>query len=94
MEDLLAEEPLDCDVILAPHHGSRRSDPTGFALWSTPERAIISGSRSVGDIPDIESVKDSYRARGCEVFHTAEDGCVRIELSAGSITATAFRLGE
>jgi competence protein ComEC len=92
MEDLLAEEPLDCDVILAPHHGSRRSDPTGFALWSTPERAIISGSRSLGDIPDIESVKDSYRARGCEVFHTAEDGCVRIELSAGGVKAAAFRL--
>lgn len=94
MEDLLAEEPIDCDVILAPHHGSRRSDPTGFALWSTPERAVISGSRGLGDIPDIESVKDSYRARGCEVFHTAEDGCVRIELAAGGVTATALRLEE
>jgi competence protein ComEC len=29
LADVLAEEPLDCDAILAPHHGSRRSDPTG-----------------------------------------------------------------
>lgn len=29
LEDLLAEEPLDCDLILAPHHGSPRSHPGG-----------------------------------------------------------------
>ena len=29
LDDLLAEEPLDCDVVLAPHHGSGFSDPPG-----------------------------------------------------------------
>lgn len=29
LDDLLAEEPEHFDVIMAPHHGSRRSDPTG-----------------------------------------------------------------
>jgi competence protein ComEC len=29
LEDVLAEEPLDCDVVLAPHHGSPRSSPGG-----------------------------------------------------------------
>jgi len=91
LEDVLAEEPLDCDVVLAPHHGSLRSDPTGFALWSTPEHVIISGSRSLGDIPDIEAVKDSYRARGAEVYHTAEDGCVRIELGTSGVSVATFR---
>ena len=91
LDDVLAEEPLDCDAILAPHHGSLRSDPTGFSLWSTPELVVISGGRSLGDIPAIESVKHSYRARGAEVYHTAEDGCVRIELRAGGVTATTFR---
>ena len=47
LDELLAETPLDCDVVLAPHHGSMRSDPPGFAAWSTPEWVIISGdSRS------------------------------------------------
>lgn len=91
LDDVLAEEPLDCDVVLTPHHGSRRSNPTGFALWSTPEIAVISGSRTLGDIPDIESVKDSYRARGAEVYHTAEDGCIRIELRTSGVSVTTFR---
>jgi competence protein ComEC len=91
LDDVLAEEPLDCDAILAPHHGSLRSDPTGFSLWSKPEFVVISGGRSFDDGPNVAAVKDSYRARGAEVFHTAEDGCVRIELSAAGVTATTFR---
>jgi competence protein ComEC len=91
LDDVLAEEPLDCDVVLAPHHGSARSNPTGFSLWSTPEHVIISGGRNVEDIPDIESVKDAYRARGAEVYHTAEDGLVRVELTESGVAATTFR---
>lgn len=91
MEDLLAEEPLDCDVVMAPHHGSRRSDPTGFSLWSTPEHVLFSGDRNVEDIPDIESVKDSYRARGAEVYHTAEDGSVCFELTKCGVKVRTHR---
>jgi competence protein ComEC len=29
IDDVMAERPYDCDVLLAPHHGSRRSDPPG-----------------------------------------------------------------
>ena len=43
IEDVMAEVPYDCDILLAPHHGSRRSDPPGFAAWSTPEWVVISG---------------------------------------------------
>jgi competence protein ComEC len=89
---LLAEEPLDCDCILAPHHGSPRSDPAGFAQWSTPEVVVISGGRNVEDIPTIERVKNSYRLRGAEVYHTAEDGCVQVKIdSAGQMLISTFR---
>ncbi len=91
LEDVLAEEPLDCDAVLAPHHGSRRSDPTGFALWSTPEHVVVSGAWNAGDDADIEAVMDSYRARGAEVYHTAVAGCVRIELAASGIRVATFR---
>ena len=94
LDDVLAEEPLDCDAVLSPHHGSRRSDPVGFSLWSTPEYVVISGARNIGDVADIEAVKDSYRARGAEVYHTAEDGCVRIELSASGVRVATFRPHE
>lgn len=91
LDDLLAEEPLDCDVIMAPHHGSVRSDPTGFALWSRPEFVVVSGGRDLDERGAIESVKDSYRARGARVLHTAEDGAVRFEITASGIGVSTFR---
>ena len=65
--------------------------PGGFADWSTPEFVVISGSRSLGDIPTIERVKHSFRIRGAEVLHTAEDGCIRLEIGPAGLTATTFR---
>jgi competence protein ComEC len=94
LEDLLAEEPLNCDVVMAPHHGSRRSDPAGFALWSKPEFVLFSGDRNVEDIESIEQVKDSYRARGAEVYHTAEDGAVSFELTARGVRVNTHRPHE
>jgi competence protein ComEC len=92
LADLLANEPVDADIVLAPHHGSPRSQPAGFADWSTPEFVVISGSRNVEDIPAIERVKHAYRLRGAEVFHTAEDGCVTFEISStGKIEVQTFR---
>jgi competence protein ComEC len=91
LEDLLAEEPIDCDVIMAPHHGSIRSDPTGFALWSRPEFVVVSGGHDAADRGSAEAVKDSYRARGARVLHTAEAGAVRVELSIEGVRATTFR---
>lgn len=91
LDDLMAEEPLDCDVVMAPHHGSRRSDPTGFAFWSKPEYVLFSGDRNVEDIPDIELAKDSYRARGAKVYHTAEDGSVLFELTRAGVRVETFR---
>ena len=64
LEALLAEEPVDCDVLLAPHHGSRSSNSPGLAAWCTPEQVIISGSRRWDPAPVIET----YRATAEEVF--------------------------
>jgi competence protein ComEC len=91
LDDVLAERPLDCDVVLAPHHGSPRSAPGAFADWCSPEFVVISGGRSAADISTIERVKDTFRLRGAEVFHTAEDGCVRFDVNEDGIAATSFR---
>ena len=61
LEDVIAEQPVDCDVVMAPHHGSRRSDPPGFAAWSTPEWVVISGGTDADAI-----VEQTYAARGRE----------------------------
>lgn len=79
LEDVLAEEPLDCDVLLAPHHGSAFSDPPNFAAWSTPEFTIISG----GPRDRLESVSTAYSQRGSQVLHTADDGAVEVTIAPG-----------
>lgn len=65
--------------------------PGGFAAWSTPQYVVVSGSRGLADLPAIESVKHSFRLRGAEVFHTAEDGCVRLEIGGGKLSVTSHR---
>jgi competence protein ComEC len=74
LDDLVAERPYDCDVLLAPHHGSRQSDPPGFAAWSTPEWVVISGGGS--DV--VRPVAETYRLAGAQVFSTHARGGVQI----------------
>ena len=73
LEDVLAEEPVPYDVLLAPHHGSRRSDPPEFAAWSTPRWVVISGGKQ----GDFDPVIETYRHAGAEVLLTAQVGAVR-----------------
>lgn len=91
LEDLLAELPIDCDIVMAPHHGSNRSDPRGFANWSRPEHVVISGGRDVEDIDAIDAVKRSYGQLGSAVYHTAERGSIRFEISGAKIVVQSFR---
>jgi competence protein ComEC len=86
LEDLTAELPRDCDVLLAPHHGSRRSDPPGFAAWSTPEWVVVSG----GD-GDVAPSVQSYETAGAAVFQTYLDGAVEFQVGSGSIRCSRWR---
>jgi competence protein ComEC len=70
LDGVLTELPLDCDVLMAPHHGSRRSDPPGLAAWCTPEWVVVSG----GATADVASVTRTYEAAGARVLHTYDDG--------------------
>lgn len=76
LEDVMAEQPYKCDVLLAPHHGSRRSDPPGFAAWSTPRWVVISG----GSSDDFEPVVRTYERAGASVFVTNEAGATHFKL--------------
>jgi competence protein ComEC len=82
IEAVMAELPYDCDVLLAPHHGSRRSDPPGFAAWSTPEWVVISGG---GHDDDIRPVVGTYEQAGAQVLLTNLSGMIRFSLRNGTI---------
>lgn len=87
LDQILAEEPLDCDVVAAPHHGSPRSNPPGFAAWSTPEWVVISSGVGRGS----EEVEAAYRAAGARVLNTARVGAVTTTIRADGISVKAFR---
>lgn len=94
LDDLLAELPIDTDVVMAPHHGSLRSDPKGFGNWSRPEFVVLSGDRNLEDVPTIDAVMNSYRQIGSDVFHTAQHGCVTFTLRAEKVEVETFRVVE
>lgn len=81
---------LDCDVLLAPHHGSVHSDPSGFAAWCTPEWTIVSGRRRSAAQPLL----DNYSGTGRAVWNTAERGAIEIQISSAGVRAKSFVHGE
>lgn len=92
LESLLANAELDSDVVLAPHHGSPRSNPQGFASWCRPEVVVISGSCHPEDLPAIREVTAAYEAEGSSVYHTQIDGSVTIEMdTSGALRVMTFR---
>jgi competence protein ComEC len=94
--DVMAEEPWDCDILMAPHHGSPHSDPPGLAAWCRPEWVVISGSHQ----SDLQATTESYTKRGAEILHTAQVGAVHLEIRSGEKRIQSFskrereRLGE
>jgi competence protein ComEC len=87
LQAVLAEAPRDCDVLLAPHHGSRLSDPPGIAQWCTPEHVLISGGHS----DDAHEADRAYAARGAEVRHTADGGAVMLTLGREAVVVLQFQ---
>ncbi len=77
LQDVMADEPLDCDVLMAPHHGSARSNPSEFSSWCTPEAIVVSGGRRFGTRDAAgQLVEEGYR-----VLHTGYDGAVVVTLT-------------
>jgi competence protein ComEC len=82
----MAELPYDCDVLLAPHHGSARSDPPGFAAWCQPELVVISG----GGGPAVAGVANTYQSAGAQVLRTDRDGAVQVAIDADRVSAAGW----
>lgn len=90
LQDVMAESPLDSEIVMAPHHGSLHSNPAGFAAWSTPEVVVISG----GQETNLAAVREAYTSQGATVLHTASDGAIQITLGRDGVTAAKFDHGN
>ena len=88
IESVTAEAPLDCDILLAPHHGSTRSDPPGFASWCTPTWVVVSGHHTHDQ---QQLTQASYQAVGAQLLHTSEHGAAIFTLDHQGIEMSTFR---
>ncbi len=81
---LLRTEPLACDALLAPHHGSLAANTRGLAAWARPQCVVVSAGRNApleklqtvyGPAAQILSTHD----RGAITFRIAASGMVRYD---------------
>jgi len=90
IEIVIAEPPLDCDILLAPHHGSTGSDPPGFANWCTPQWVVVSGRLHAHE---SKQTADPYHDVGGQMLHTADLGAVQFQIGHEGIGVSTFRSG-
>ncbi|NLF09719.1 MAG: ComEC/Rec2 family competence protein, partial [Pirellulaceae bacterium] len=83
---LLAEEPTPCDVLLAPHHGSRKSNSPELAQWCRPRWVVLSGDGK-WNASDIEA---TYRTFGGRVVQTSRRGAIRASITAEGVQLYGF----
>jgi competence protein ComEC len=84
VDDVAAEEPWHCDVLLAPHHGSRRSKAEVLVKWCSPEWVVISGGRHRG----MEEGVALFASLGAKVLHTGQSGAIRARFDREGISLT------
>jgi competence protein ComEC len=86
IELVMNGDPMKCDVLQLPHHGSSYSAPEYFANWTKPQFGIICGSDTDGRI-----ARRVYEARGTKVLNTAECGAVTVTIDHGAMNIETFR---
>ena len=90
--------PGECDVLLAPHHGSQTSLPADIARATSPQLVLVSGrgGRCWPLVRDAYAAASSTadRASGSEVVKTGGEGAVAVTLTAAGIRAERFVAGR
>lgn len=82
---LLRLPPRRIDVLLAPHHGSRPSNPLDLARWARPEIVIASS----GDAGSLAILEEVY---GIDCLSTRQSGAIGVRVSqAGAISVEPFK---
>ena len=76
LDRLLASDPINTDLVMAAHHGSRNSQPQAFMKWSTPEYVVISG----GSHRLTEELINEFEPTRRNVRRTDVDGAIRFSI--------------
>jgi len=85
-----AGDPLRCDALKVPHHGSRTSSTEAFVSAARPSFAVISvGLDSPHGHPHA-AVVARWRASGAQVFTTGERGTVTVSTDGDDLRIETY----
>ena len=87
LNEVVAEEPWRCDVLLAPHHGGQAANAPALAAWASPKWVVISAGRRL----DVSRTMAAYRNAGAQVLHTAHTGAIQFEIDAKGLEVRTFQ---
>ncbi|MBN1932366.1 MAG: DNA internalization-related competence protein ComEC/Rec2 [Desulfobacterales bacterium] len=86
----IADEKLKSNVLVAPHHGSKKSSTLLFLKKVQPEYIIISaGNNNRFGFPH-STVLTRYRKLGCRMLQTATHGAIEIVTDGQSLKVEPF----
>ena len=89
MDFLLAQPLIDCDVVMAAHHGSPHSEPEQFMAWSTPEWVVISGGGK--RVTEAMELRFAGPASKRHVLRTDQAGAVQVKVDTDEVTVEHWR---
>jgi len=90
----LAGRALKSDILLVPHHGSKRSSTPDFLNFVHPDIAVISaGWKNMFGFPHQEVLK-RYQLQGCQIFRTDHRGAITITTDGSHLRVKPFLSGR
>jgi competence protein ComEC len=93
LADFVASRPEVCDVLVAPHHGSRTTLPADIGVVTRPEWVLVSGPGGRG-WPEVQAAYEAASGRDTAVLRTGGVGAIAVELTADAVTAAQFSHGR
>jgi competence protein ComEC len=86
LDDMLKEKPRPCEVLMAPHHGSRKSNSPGLAEWCKPHWVVFSGDGRW----NLKEIDSTYRAVGSRTLHTYNCGAIQVRIDGDGVKVKQF----
>ncbi|MCA9185009.1 MAG: ComEC/Rec2 family competence protein [Pirellulaceae bacterium] len=94
LDRLLKHPTTPYHLIMAPHHGSTRSDPFRVIQWSRPQHVVISGDASSHDEWIDIIASHSGLQPTPSILHTGRHGAVSAVVDSGRLHVNTFRPAE
>lgn len=90
----IAAGPGGCDVLVAPHHGSRSSLPPDIARATAPTWILVSGQGGAA-WPEVRAAYGAASGGGPDgVLKTGGEGAIAVEADAAAVTVQRFSAGR